>query len=595
MNLQSLFFTLLKKGKIVPSRKYPIQSSLRRYAELLGYSDLASCPESEFNLPLQQRNQLIAERAQPAVDTSRKAAFTRSTLSNIKCDVSFVLKKAASLGLIRSRLEPEGLIPTAGYVIYKYPDARVQFRRSETNCLPRVALSEKSLPPLLRKGLDEYYQWSTGEFVLNRPRSRKRRPISANFDRELLRRVAGFHVKYCGSVEAELTLRSLLDEAITVKYVNWFISHHGRTTFTLKNILISLISLARYLVIVASDSQLREALLDAQRRLENIRDRLPDCVAVRDKKRLWLSLEQIELCGINRYPRNAARLAAASDDVRRKLQTLNTKGHHSNLKNTAVYALESLLIRLMVRIPLRLRNFCEMSWNPIRPGEGKNLYRKDGSWYIRFSGSELKVRMCQGRIKSIRHRVPSDLAWLLEEVLTVWRPIITGMPYSLPDEGEVGRVDYREPARTRAPEYKNAPDDVLLFLTAKCRPASRDAIRFWVESTSYAYTKIAVYPHLIRDIWATAYIKKTGDFAGAAKRLGNTVAITMKHYAHLLDDDAEAKGDDFNIATFGTHRGNKKPIKPSASRAESSTDISQKGKVTDRRKRLAKGVAPEEK
>ena len=46
-------------------------------------------------------------------------------------------------------------------------------------------------------------------------------------------------------------------------------------------------------------------------------------------------------------------------------------------------------------------------------------------------------------------------------------------------------------------------------------------------------------------------IKRTGDFIGAAKRLGDTIETVMKHYAHLLDDEAEAKGDAFNRLIFG--------------------------------------------
>jgi hypothetical protein len=192
-----------------------------------------------------------------------------------------------------------------------------------------------------------------------------------------------------------------------------------------------------------------------------------------------------------------------------------------------------------------------MSWNPTQPEEGKNLFRKDGSWYIRFTGSELKVSMRAGKINSVLHHVPSELTWLIEEVLTIWRPIITGVPYQLPAEGEGELKRYSEPPQTRAPEFKRAPGNVLLFLTGDCNPASREALRFWVESTTYAYTGVAVYPHLIRDIWATTYIKKTGDFVGAAKRLGNMVQITLKHYAHLLDDEAEEKGDAFNRKLLG--------------------------------------------
>lgn len=276
---------------------------------------------------------------------------------------------------------------------------------------------------------------------------------------------------------------------------------------------------------------------------------MPDYVAVRDKRKCWLSLEQIEMCGINRYPRNYARMASATAPVRRKLQSLNTRTGYK-LKYTAMHALSSLLVRLLIRIPLRARNYMEMCWNPYNPNEGKNLFRKDGSWYIQFSGAELKVESRRGKINSILHRVPDELTWLIEEVLTVWRPLITEVPYQLPQSGEVMTSSYEEPPQTKAPESKRAPQDVFLFLTSECKPTRRDNIRDWVKATTYVYSRVAVYPHLIRDIWATTYIKQTRDYIGAAMRLGDLVETVMKHYAHLLDDDAEAKGDDFNRRIF---------------------------------------------
>jgi hypothetical protein len=348
-----------------------------------------------------------------------------------------------------------------------------------------------------------------------------------------------------------LSLQTLTDADATSKYINWFIGHHGNVTQTLKQVLISLLSLSDYLMFTSDSESRRDTMAKASHRMKRIIARLPDCVAVRDKEKYWLSLEQLELCAINRYPRNEVRLAAASPAVRQKLLTLNTKGQHSNLKDTAIYAFESLLLRLMIRVPLRLRNFCEMSWNPTEPEKGKNLFRKDGEWYVRFSGAELKIERVKGKIKSLEHLVPQDIKELLEEVLTVWRPVITGIPYTLPEQGDVKAGHYQEPPQTRAPAYKKAPHDVLLFLNKCGAPASRGVIRHWVKSTTYAYAGIAVYPHLIRDIWATTYIKRTGDIAGAAQRLGNTYEITLKHYAHLLDKEAEEKGDAFNRYVFG--------------------------------------------
>jgi hypothetical protein len=58
------------------------------------------------------------------------------------------------------------------------------------------------------------------------------------------------------------------------------------------------------------------------------------------------------------------------------------------------------------------------------------------------------------------------------------------------------------------------------------------------------FARVGVTPHLIRDIFATEYLKQhPGDAAGVAKRLGNTIQVVYKHYAHLLDQEADARAD----------------------------------------------------
>lgn len=552
MNLQALYNSLVKKGAIPTSRVAPVRSSLRRYATALGHNTLASCPESRYNIPAAQYKKLIDENSRRVTKSNRgDTQVSARTLTNVKHDVGFVLREGAKLGLIVGLYEPsDQQQATAALPAYKREASNTVFFRGETRNLPKIALSEKELPARLRREMDAYYEWATADFVANRPRTRKRRPISADYDRGMLKRIAGFHVLHCGAAVDKLSLESLTDHEVAAKYVGWFLDHHGRATQTLRNVVVALISLADYLALTARSEKRREAMEGASQRLKLLRDRMPDCVAVRDKRKCWLSLEQIEMCGINRYPRNYARLASATATVRRKLQSLNTKTG-SNLKYTAAHALASLLIRLLVRIPLRIRNFMEMCWNPYNPEEGKNLFREGESWFIQFSGPELKVETRRGRVNSILHRVPDELVWLVEEVLTVWRPLITEIPYQLPRSGEVLTASYEEPPQTKAPEGKNAPQNVLVFLTSECKPMKRDNVRDWVKSTTYVYSRVAVYPHLIRDIWATSYIKHTRDFIGAAKRLGDTVETVMKHYAHLLDDDAEAKGDDFNRRLFG--------------------------------------------
>ncbi len=553
MTLQEVLDSLVRKKKLLPSRIPGIKSSLKQYAHCLGHSDLTSCPEKNFNLPVRERNQLIEERARRLTKTRRKdnGLSTRSII-NIKDNVSFVLKEALDLGLIPQRSVKGGARADAGSKIYKYSPGFKELKCGDSTNIPFYGLWEKDLPFRLRSELDAYFEWTTVEFNPDRPRTRKRRPITALHDRSILRRIAGFIVNQRGVEPKTLNLKSLIDPNVARAYASWFIVHHKRVTRSLVFVLVALKSLADYLEIIARTAKRKEQMRVVSVALKQIRGQLPDYVAVRDKKKAWLPLKQIEQCGINRYPRNEARLVKASSYVRRSLRTLDRRIGHATFKYTAVHAFESLVLRLLVRIPLRVRNLVEMCWNPHKPEHGKNLYREDGAWYIRFSGAELKVQSRRGKTHSILHKIPAELTWLVEEVLTVWRPLITEVPYHFPvgEEGETW--NYREPERNSAPAFKNAPEDVVLFLTASGAPADRQDIRIWVKTTTYAYTKVAVYPHLIRDIWVTTYIKKTGDVIGAAKHVGNTVGTLLDHYAHLLDAEAEERADAFNDSIFNS-------------------------------------------
>jgi site-specific recombinase XerC len=163
------------------------------------------------------------------------------------------------------------------------------------------------------------------------------------------------------------------------------------------------------------------------------------------------------------------------------------------------------MLRLLVRIPLRSRNLREMQLD-------RNLQRVDGTWQLTFKGDELKISWRNGRPHQVTYAFPADLTDLLNEWLTIWRPLL----------------------------LRDAPHKEV-FLNREGQPYSAGNLRKAILKTTYKFEGVAVNPHTIRDIWATEYIKATRDFAGAAYMLGNTVEIVLKHYAHLLDADAEER------------------------------------------------------
>jgi hypothetical protein len=226
-------------------------------------------------------------------------------------------------------------------------------------------------------------------------------------------------------------------------------------------------------------------------------------------------LAQLEAVGQTVYPLNPTRLQEfwEARTIQRHLvdpARYPLPAKSCNLTLYAYWVGVSLILRFLVRRPLRQRNIREMQLP-------QNLYTDhEGLWRIRFSGQELKVARRDGGVNRYECLFPPDLVPLLEEYLTIWRP-------RLAKAGEAH-----------------------VFLNSKGRPLTANRLTGVVAVTTMRFARVGVTPHLIRDIFATEYLKQhPGDAAGVAKRLSNTVQVVDKHDAHLLDQEAETRADTF--------------------------------------------------
>jgi hypothetical protein len=148
--------------------------------------------------------------------------------------------------------------------------------------------------------------------------------------------------------------------------------------------------------------------------LRDIRRSLGSPAAVFDKDATLLSLREIERVGRSIYPLNEERLKsspyarALANYLKDPVQfPLHGGWQRTTFTKTAWKAQMSLIIRLLVRLPLRQPNIREMKL-------GHNLKRTtDGHWEIHFRGRELKVAMRQGRENEVRYLFPEDLCSLL--------------------------------------------------------------------------------------------------------------------------------------------------------------------------------------
>ncbi len=127
----------------------------------------------------------------------------------------------------------------------------------------------------------------------------------------------------------------------------------------------------------------------------------------------------------------------------------------------AMKAYQSLVIRLLVRRPLRTRNGCD------RQIDG-NLCCESGHWTIQFRAEEMEKERAHRRPRVYRVIFPEDLVSQLEEFLAVWRPMLPGR------------------------------DLAELFTTLAGRPFSGLALNNGVRKTIYAHT--GARPTFVRSV-----------------------------------------------------------------------------------------------
>ena len=174
-----------------------------------------------------------------------------------------------------------------------------------------------------------------------------------------------------------------------------------------------------------------------------------------------------------------------------------------------------------------------MLWNPEIPEQGRNLYRKDGRWYVRFQSTELKISHVKGRVNRVEHPFPDDLVDLLQDWLSRWRAILISC-----QKGS-GMGTEKAPAGQE-----------FVFLNAVGTPLTAQQVRWVFESVTYRFTGIAMNPHMVRTIWATEYIKSTKNFIDAAYMLGDKVETVLHSYANLLDEDCGKRASSWLSTTL---------------------------------------------
>ncbi|HVS82000.1 MAG TPA: tyrosine-type recombinase/integrase [Pyrinomonadaceae bacterium] len=512
--LKEVLDALIERQFIPQSRLGPIKTALKQYAIILGYNEPAVCPLTAYHLPDETRNRLIEERA---VGIRRGKFFLGPhAIRNLKNNVSYVIRSAVDREIIGQVAGPLESYKNSNSIKSKQITCRHEWAKPSKYILDPI-------PHPLEQEITDYETWSTKIVNRDRPENQKKRAVTFANHRGTILRAAGYLVKYRGLQGESISLSTLTEPDNAINFIDWFIEQQRRFTASAELNLARLIVLGKYLSIVERSTEQRKALELRVDELKKYRTTLGLPEKVIDKSKRWISLRKLESVGLSIYPLNARRISELGPDARRNLER-NKEDGYKEYPRYAYRVLQSLLMRLIIRLPLRQRNLRELLWNPETPEQGRNLYKRDGKWYIRFVAGELKISHVKGEVHRVEHEFPDDIVDLLEEWLSQWRPVL---------------ISSQKGAHVGSERVESGQE--FVFLNSVGAPLTQYQVTWAFESATYRFTGVVMNPHMVRTIWATEYIKSTRNFIDAAYMLGDTVETVLKSYAKLLDQDCEKR------------------------------------------------------
>ena len=200
----------------------------------------------------------------------------------------------------------------------------------------------------------------------------------------------------------------------------------------------------------------------------------------RNTRTTWPSLASIEQAGLSERPGLAA--LAYHPVTAIDARTID-----------ALKAQRSLIIRLVVRRPLRSQDLCALKLH-------QNLWCANGRWTIEFRTAEREWGQLRAQADVYQLSFPSDLAEQLEEFIDIWRPWLPGQHRPELLTTRTGR-----------------PFDTLTL--------NREIAKAFHQRPPWSIS----LPHL-RHIWASEFLTSTRNFPVAAALLDDTIETVMRRY-----------------------------------------------------------------
>ena len=224
--------------------------------------------------------------------------------------------------------------------------------------------------------------------------------------------------------------------------------------------------------------------------LRDYRKTLPPPELMHNKRDHWISRDDLERVALSEL-----------QDAHKPIQ-INSEHHRPGLHRASQHR-RALMLRLLLRIPMRQRNIREMQLD-------RNLYQDpQGHWWLSFRGEELKVGQRHGKLNTFSLDVTTyfpDLLDHLEEYLKVFRP-----------------------------RFPNASTSPYVFLSKHGKPFKDTTLHADFAMLILKRTGKRCYPHLLRTLWVSEFFAGGGKPATAAYMLNDTPQTALQKYYEFMD------------------------------------------------------------
>ena len=96
------------------------------------------------------------------------------------------------------------------------------------------------------------------------------------------------------------------------------------------------------------------------------------------------------------------------------------------------------------------------------------------------------------------------------------------------------------------PKLPNAATSPCVFLTSGGHSYDEASLRVGLSEAVSMYTGKRFFPHMVRTVWATEFLERhPGAYDAVATALGDTVAVVIKTYQNIVEQEQRAKGAAF--------------------------------------------------